>query len=621
LTSRTETLVDDALRAASVGALVHAAVAASEVDPSLGRWHLAGLAVSLYAAAGVVAGGLGALVSHGLSRRGWLGRTGAASILFALFPLAAFYVAVELNLHVITAHNIYSPVSIAGTSAALAGLAAAFVGLCRLLTRRLTAPMPALAPWSRAAASGTLALVLALPWVLGGPHGERAPGPHGTPPGDAPNVVVFVSDCLRADHVSAAGYERPTTPLFDRIAGEGLYFRDAHAAASWTLPSVVGLLTSSAPGIAVAPGGLASVVQVTTLPEVLAGHGYTTYAASNNPHLAGPFGIRSRFQHFDDGVSPYVLALEATEVGWVRQRVLVPRDADLADQVIAAVAELPEPFLVYVHLMGGHAPYELPSGYTPPFAIPDAPGEDITSPYPGMEVDAAERESLIGRYDALVRNADDQFGRILAAVERRGGPERTLVVYTADHGEAFGDHGDWTHGNTLHGESVHVPLAMRMPGRVAVGERRDLASLIDVAPTILSLVHGGTTEAPPSFHGVDLAASSAAPTAAPVEVLSELGPSLRALITREWKYVRDVSDGRVWLFDRLADPTELVDVAAAHPDVVRELGVRLDAFVGSTPGALAASDEPVSEELMEQLRALGYVEGAGHAAEGEVASP
>lgn len=562
-----------------------------------------GSAALIYACVGVVVtSALGVLVAR-RKQAGSL-RGHAVSLILGPLPGVITYSAIEYNRVVLVSYNIYSWVSIASTVLIFGTIGGVAVLGALALDRRVLLPLPKLVGWTRAPLGALwIAPFIAL-WAANDP---AAAGPRrrtiGHAPANAPNVVILVSDCLRADHVSAAGYERATTPTFDRLAREGIRFADAQAAASWTLPSVVGLLSSSPPGIDVSPGGLSSHVSVTTLGDVLVEHGYATYGASNNPHLSGPFGLRDRFQDFDDGGSQFAEALDATVFGNLRQRVSIPHDADIVASVRRHLEHLHEPYFVYVHLMGGHSPYELPPGLEPAFPIPPA-SREITGPYAGMEYSQAELDNLIGRYDALVRHADDLFGTIVEQIDDQGQLDHTLVVYTGDHGEAFGEHGDWGHGRNLHTETVHVPLAMRLPGRIAPGIRSDVVSLLDIAPTVLGLV--GEIDAPPTFRGVDLRVGDGR-AAYPEIVPSELGPSLRAAISNDWTYVVDVRNGSESLFDRHADPTETRDIVASEPTVTMTMRESLNRYSELGGNAVVPVNVEVPPDIAAQLEALGYV--------------
>lgn len=588
-----------------IGGAVYAAVALADAalrnaDPSS-----AGFAALIYACAGVAATSCIGLAVARRKLRGHL-RGHAVSLVLVPLPLTLVYAVIEYNRVVLVSYNIYSWVSIVTTTLLVGVVASAALALARFLDRRFLLSMPTLhSPWSRTALGVVWVAPFIALWLANEPASAVPRRPTtGEPPRDAPNVVIFVSDCLRADHVSIDGYERPTTPTFDRIAREGVRFTDAQAAASWTLPSVVGLLTSAPPGIELSPGGLSSRVAVTTLSEVLMEHGYATYGASNNPHLSGPFGLRDRMQDFDDGGSHVAEALDATVLGNLRQRVSIPRDADIVREVRRHLASLPEPYFVYIHLMGGHSPYELPSGVTPAFPIPPADRE-ITGPYAGMEYTDAELANLIGRYDALVRHTDDLFGTVVDQLEAQRQLDHTLVIYTGDHGEAFGEHGDWGHGRNLHTETVHVPLAMRLPGRVGRATRTELVSLLDVAPTILGLIGG--MEAPPTFRGIDLRIHESAGSS-PLLVPSELGPALRAAITNDWTYVVNVRDGTESLFDRRTDAGETIDVAEGEPAATRDMREGLARYLDGHESAVVPIDIEVSPDIAEHLEALGYTD-------------
>jgi arylsulfatase A-like enzyme len=607
-----DSAVDAALLASSLGFAVYAAIAAADTI-----YHGAPVVPALEAALLYGIGGLAAsLGTLALARLvGLVRRRGphavadaVSSVVVAGFALAAGYGVVILNRWVLTGYSWRSTVAIAATAGLVAVVAGIALVAARSLARRLRGRSlgrrmrVALALFTGAMLVGAAFTVLSDRTVVAQP--DQSPGE------GLPNVVILISDCARRDHVSAYGYPQATTPTFDRIAAEGVVFEDAHATASWTLASVTGILASTRAGIEVRPGVARTELDASTLPEVLSELGYTTIAASNNPHLGGPFGIGGRFHAFDSGTRSWQRALDHTLVGVVRQRFLVS-DGAMVDRVLRTLDDVPEPFFLYLHVMGGHAPYEHPGAYEPAFEIPEV-DEEVSTPHARMEISEAQRANLVARYDVMLRYADDQLARVVESLDERGALDRTVLVYSADHGEEFGEHGDWTHGRSLHAETVRVPLAVRWPGGVPAGERRtEVVSLLDLSPSLLALVAPGRAPelVPARWQGVDRRFGERAPLPAEPFVLAELGPSFRAVITPRWKYMLDESDGSVALYDRIADPRELDDVAAAHPDVVAELEAALRARLQGSSSGLRVDDRGgASPALIEQLRALGYIE-------------
>jgi arylsulfatase A-like enzyme len=219
---------------------------------------------------------------------------------------------------------------------------------------------------------------------------------------------------------------------------------------------------------------------------------------------------------------------------------------------------------------------------------------------------AAQLRSL---YQAEVASSDDAFGRLRAELERRGLWQDTVVVVISDHGEEFLEHGGLEHGRALHGESLDIPLLLRVPGASPGRRVERLARQVDVMPTLLELA--GLT-VPPGLDGGSLlpALRGAAPLA-PVAARSALrleGQPQSAVTTSRYRLivVEEPGGGRAArLYDRRRDPQERRDLGASLPITRRYLESVLRWPTGA--GAAAAAPPPDAEDL-EQLRALGYVE-------------
>lgn len=341
------------------------------------------------------------------------------------------------------------------------------------------------------------------------------------------DVLLVTVDALRADHVGAYGYARPTTPNLDRFAREGAVFEQAYTPTPHTSYAVTSLMTGKYMRPLLLQGmGLDS----DTWAGLLRKYGYRTAAfyppavffidqARFEPFIARSLDFEYRWVEFAEG---------ATRLGQI-ERYLAEAGND-------------RPLFVWVHLFSPHEPYE---------AHPEHPFGD-------RDVD---------RYDAEIAHADATLGKIAEAFLARR--PRGAVVVTADHGEEFGDHGGRYHGTTVYEEQVRVPLVVWAPGVVAPRRVKGPVSLIDLLPTVLSAMD---IPRPPRLRGRDLGPLLAG-TAPPGDGLAYAETDEQALVaTKDLRLVCARRLGACRLFDLATDPAQQRDVAAergAERDALR----------------------------------------------------
>lgn len=404
-----------------------------------------------------------------------------------------------------------------------------------------------------------LGLLAAAGCARGGPPAASA----------APRSVLLVTvDTLRADRVGAYGDAAARTPAMDALAAQGILFERAYTPAPITLVAHTSLMTGLLPpahGVR-GNGAFALGPGVPTLAEALRARGLATAAFIGGFPLVRRFGLARGFDEYDDAMA------KAPGVAY--------EFAERRGDAVAASARTwlgvhPGRVFVWVHLFDPHAPYDPP----PPFRSAD--------PYRG-EVSAA----------------DAAMGSLLAAWDAR--PEPSLVVFAADHGEAFGEHGEESHSLFVYDTTLHVPLVLRGPGFRGGRRIATPVGLADVAATVIEAVGPGG----PVLPGRTLRRFADGAAAEPLyaETLAprlDFGWSdLRAWRDGRYKYIRAP---RPELYDVQADPAESHDVAASQPAVVARLRAGLD-------GAAAAAGEAESRRApdtgtAERLRALGYVQG------------
>jgi arylsulfatase A-like enzyme len=364
---------------------------------------------------------------------------------------------------------------------------------------------------------------------------------------DAPLVVVYLVDTLRADHLGLYGYRRDTAPELGRFAQDAVVFDTAIASSSWTKPSVASLFTSQ-------PAAEHRCVQFytpldpsfVTLAERMREAGYATGAVVANRL------VQARDGRFDQGFAYFASPPEPQ------------RAADVVDDALRFLdSRRGLPTFLYLHAMDPHSPYAPPPpfdrryGAPPTRARPAAEPSDYRTP--------ADLARIVAQYDGEVAYGDQEFGRFLRALQSRGLYDRALIVFLSDHGEEFLDHGDWVHGHTLYDELVRVPLVVKYPGGFHAGRRvAGQVQLLDVMPTILKS-QGLPVPRPPAVAGRPLEESFASTAAERPAVFETKYREYVAygVRTRTEKYVRRLyPQPRELLFDLVGDARERRPLAA-----------------------------------------------------------
>jgi arylsulfatase A-like enzyme len=437
----------------------------------------------------------------------------------------------------------------------------------------------------------------------------------GAPAGERPwNVLIYLVDTLRADHVSAYGAANPTSPAIDAVAQGGALFEHCTSAACWTRPSVASLLTSLPPPMhGVTDHGLAASEAVVTLAEQLRRAGYVTAAFSTSSHPGSSSNLQQGYDFFFE---PPAITHDASLVEEGKAKDFTKKNSVYLNHAVFPWLDRwgERPFFLYVHAMDPHAPYEPPAPWDTIFSTgyhgPIGGGFDGPGAFENARTEA-ELAHVRSLYDGDIRGNDENIGALMEDLRRRGVLDRTLVVITADHGEEFREHGDFEHGQSLHSELLHVPLILRLPGRIPAGARiAGNVSGLDVLPTILDLC--GLTPNP-DVQGRSLVPSwDPAQTPADRPIFSwrrnNKGEEHVSVADGTWKAI--VKPDKVELYDALADPGEQHDLAASNRDEAARLAALGRTWLGGLKRLTTGGEEAaitVDEEQRKWFEALGYV--------------
>lgn len=382
-------------------------------------------------------------------------------------------------------------------------------------------------------------------------------------PAGRPNILLLVWDTVRDLNLSLYGYAHPTTPFLERWATRGVVFERAFATSSWTLPSHASLFTGRFPHELSADFLTPLDETFPTLAEVVRSHGYETAGFVANPYYtAAETGLDRGFDVWQDyRMSPQEVLLSAGAIqwlkGWKSRTVLRQHDLKRAPEVTSAFISWLDrkprpPFFAFLNYFDAHSPIYAPPGIRRRFAYPPR---------------------NTARYDAAIASLDAELERLLAALEARGHLEQSIVVITSDHGEQFGGHGLFDHGNSLYREAIQIPLVVVAPGRVPANMRVERpVSLRNVPATILELAGISGRPLPGESHtrfwldspniGQDdpvLSELTAAPRASSRHRNSR--GEIRSLVEGKYHYILGL-DGADELFDLDEDPIELRNLKA-----------------------------------------------------------
>ena len=429
-----------------------------------------------------------------------------------------------------------------------------------------------------------------------------------------PDILLITVDTLRADHCSAYGYGRPTTPRLEGLAARGVQFEVAYTSMATTAPAHATLFTGLLPRWhGMLKNGHVLAPSHPTLAEAMTAAGYRTAAVVSSFVLDRRFGLARGFSSYDDRFSGEGATLHPEK--WQGVEVESPFDRR-ADETSARAVEWlrgegylgparapgTPPFFLWVHYFDPHHPYDPPA--------------DHATRFPPLGEKPLDRD--IAAYDAEIHFADAQIGTLVDALAAAGALERTLTVVTADHGEGLMQHGHMQHGLNLYEEAVRIPLVVHWPSALAPHRVAAPAQLADIAPTLAAI--GGARWA------VAGAGRSLEAVLAGRESLDErreiflqrrhyegavaerrhVGGPKYAIRAGRWKYIESRAEDTAELYDLVADPREERNLMSAMPAAATGVPVRLAGWLRDAP--TLPSPPPVAAEDARRLRSLGYVQ-------------
>jgi len=349
------------------------------------------------------------------------------------------------------------------------------------LSFSLTARAPALLK------PGQLGLKLLKPRISGIQAPERAAAPLTRLPKktlkDRPNVILYVVDTLRGDHVNPK-----LTPQLARLAQDGCRFEQVQAQSCWTKPSVASILTSLSPEEhQCLDFGDRLSERLHTLGESFHQAGYQVHGVVTNVYVSQAFGYAQGFEHFH-----YMSTAPSAQVQQYVEQWLQKRDPN-------------RPFFLYVHSFDPHLPYEPPRRF-----LSDPKGLRSLSDEEARALARVPANSRGSQYEATlaaarrlyadeVRANDHSMGLLMECLKARKLYDSTMIAVTSDHGEEFLEHGLMGHNTSLYQELLEVPWILKLPHQEGAGTSvAGSWQHLDIAPTLL--YHAGL-EVPKSMRG------------------------------------------------------------------------------------------------------------------------
>jgi len=425
------------------------------------------------------------------------------------------------------------------------------------------------------------------------------------------NVVLITIDTLRADHLVPYGYKRNTSPFLKRLAGESFLFEDAVSQCGTTPQSLSSLMTGLYPytdDIITGNGSFNFLKRSSvTLAQILKENGYLTHGITSHIQAAPVTGINLGFGTFDAvDVSPKNKNYSARSAEEI---------TGLALQWLKDNTNKEKPFFLWLHYVDPHYPYAPPKEYKGYFADEEPSAEGETRFYRFDERKSSAFPLTAGKLQQMTLNYDreilytDRSLELLFKEALNGLLKDTLVIFSADHGEALGNHDMITH-NDVYQAILHVPLFIRFPGkrppRARIGAP---VMLVDLFPTILEMLNIPSDLPVRGESLVPL--MSGVPKKKNVERRVRLAeyPDRWALISDD--RIKLIIRGEFrQLYDLKRDPYESTDLSRTMQDVQDMLvekyaGLKKESRVFERPDKEALPE--VTPEMIEQLKALGYV--------------
>ena len=404
----------------------------------------------------------------------------------------------------------------------------------------------------------------------------------------SPNIILITLDTTRADRMGFLGSRRGLTPNLDALARHSVVFSRAYSQVPLTTPSHAVLLTGTYPQFThVEDMGAPLRKDLPYLPDILHSHGYHT-AAFVGAYILDPMGMAPGF---DRGFDLYDAHFHDRRAGEDRYKSVERRAEDVANRAMRWLSLHQQgPFFIWLHFYDAHDPYDPPEPFKTKYA---------STPY-----------------DGEIAYTDSVLGSLIDVLQKHGLYKETVIAVAADHGEAFGEHGEERHGVFLYDETIHVPLLLKLPSGKFAGKRMEQrVALAEVAPSLLEIAGISPPAAMQGRSLLPLIASEKSATGKS-EKQQERNVYSESNYTRTfgWSGLSSWRTGKYLyieaprreLYDQSSDPDALSNLAPTGKAVADTLESQLAAFRQTTAG-VPTEQTKLNPEQVERLRALGYL--------------
>jgi arylsulfatase len=411
---------------------------------------------------------------------------------------------------------------------------------------------------------------------------------------DSYNVILITADALRANHLTPYGYFRNTTPFLNELSKDSWLYLNAISQSGSTEESLSSLFTSRYPWT---DGAINLKDKSETITEKLNKKGYYSKAIVSTYYTKSIFGFSKGFQDFDDNFDKWRDANETTElaISWLK-------------------INKAKPFFLWLHYREPHSPYNPPEDYKRMFYEPfigEQKYQNYTIYDKKINLSSKDIYELTIAYDGNIRFLDDNLKILFQYLNESKLLDKSIIIFTADHGESLGEHLIFDHNDLLYG-ILHVPLIFKHP-ELSHRIIEQPVPLVDIYPTILDMLCIPLNQ---TIRGRSLLSDNFTNFQ-----FSEFKNYWAISYGNQWKLVRGYCKNCIIypenktnqdfekLFNLKTDPNEMFDLKQSSPNVYANLKNILDILVNSSLPARNENSYPeinVTEEMKEKLRELGY---------------